>query len=637
MSPTGTGTIDITDVVNKYKLQSAMIQQVNGGLIANSNADTPPSTPASTMKLIIADTVLRNGINLNQTVHVGSDVYYDGGNDLGTSSVTLQHALDAMLSVSSNVGANVLMKALGGVNAFTQKAQGYGYTHTTVAGYYDPSNDGKNSSTISDEVAAMNHIFSASSNEYVTAQGDLKSAAQNDNHYNVANVVANKWAGTSTVAGNVGLFHINNKDYVIGLYYNGSDASSEAITAVKDGSKDLANLVENGGGPSANQAGGGGCCPVGGAGVAVSGSISPQVGKGMSPTAQQKFQQYAVAAGQKFNVDPNFVATFYYTEMGRTGDSTNNADAASGSPVTGDGNWIEPAPPVGNGDTYIKNSGGYWEPYGLGDGSNGSFDTMGAYGKDGDGDGKVEPNNLADAMFTAANLLASDGAKVGASQSKLKDVAYLYNHADTYARSVMNTYNYLTGKGSASVSGTTGAAGCAGGAAVDCSGSSGTEKILCAAKAYEGIYYEYGGGHQGYSAFKSGCPDPSNPPNNQPSGGPVNGDPAGLSGNPSPCGLDCSSLVSVAVDDAFGQSYMWTVAGSMQGAGADKWHSVPMSQAKAGDIVTSSGHVEIVDHVSGGTVYTFGAHNTGEKIGGTSFDTSYFTGGAWRWAGPGSS
>lgn len=169
----------------------------------------------------------------------------------------------------------------------------------------------------------------------------------------------------------------------------------------------------------------------------------------------------------------------------------------------------------------------------------------------------------------------------------------------------------------------------------DCQTVSGTAKILCAAKAYQGIYYEYGGGHQGYKPFKQRCPNPSNPPNNQPHGGPVNGDPAGMSGNPSPCGLDCSSLVSVAVDDAFGQSFMWTVGGKMIGAGSQYWHSVPMSQAQAGDIVTSSGHVEIVDHVQGGTVYTFGAHSTGEKIGPTTFSTSYFTGGAWRWAGPG--
>jgi N-acetylmuramoyl-L-alanine amidase len=208
------------------------------------------------------------------------------------------------------------------------------------------------------------------------------------------------------------------------------------------------------GGATATTGASGGCCS--GSGISANGSVSPQVGFGMSADAQEKFQQIVVAAGGKFDVDPNYVATFYYTEMGRTGDSTNNADAASGTPVTGDGKWVEPAPPEGQGDKYIQNSSGYWEPYGLGDGASGSFDTMAAYGKDGDGDGKIEPDNLADAAFTAANLLAQDGAKTGANQQKLHDVALLYNHAETYAQSVVNTYNYLTGKGGKDVSGSTG-------------------------------------------------------------------------------------------------------------------------------------------------------------------------------------
>ncbi|MGC1177053.1 MAG: phage tail tip lysozyme [Candidatus Saccharimonadales bacterium] len=171
----------------------------------------------------------------------------------------------------------------------------------------------------------------------------------------------------------------------------------------------------------------------------------------------------------------------------------------------------------------------------------------------------------------------------------------------------------------------------------DCQNATGTTKILCEAKQYEGIYYEYGGGHQGYDKFKQSCPDPSNPPNNQASGGPANGDPAGKGGNPSPCGLDCSGLVSIAVDDAFNQKYIWSIdGGSMQGAGSEFWKKIDIASAQAGDIVTTSEHVEIVDHVQGSTVYTFGAHDTGLKIGGINTSTNYWTG-AWHWTGPGSS
>ena len=163
--------------------------------------------------------------------------------------------------------------------------------------------------------------------------------------------------------------------------------------------------------------------------------------------------------------------------------------------------------------------------------------------------------------------------------------------------------------------------------------------VICAAEQYAGIYYEYGGGHQGYSTFKQGCPDPSKPQNNQPFGGPSNS--GGLSGNPSPCGLDCSALVSVAVDDAFGGSYMWSVSSSgvMQDGGSGNWQSISIAQALPGDIVTQqdgTGHVEIVDHVSGNTIYTFGERSTGSVASRISQPLSGWTGGAYRWTVPGS-
>jgi hypothetical protein len=254
--------VDISDVVSHYNLQSAIIQKVGNGsnVIASYNPDKPPTTPASTMKLIIADTALQSGLNLDKTVHVTPDVYYDGKNDLGKSSLTLRETLMLMLSQSSNVGANVLMKAMGGVSTFTNKAHSYGYTNTEVKGYYDPSNDGKNSSTIGDEAAAMNHIFSRDGTDYETAQDALKQAAQGGNNYYSVNDIANKWAGTTQVAGNVGLFNINGNMYIIGLYYNGDGINDQtAKNAIKNGSSDLVNKVSSMGSDSTDS--GGSCCP----------------------------------------------------------------------------------------------------------------------------------------------------------------------------------------------------------------------------------------------------------------------------------------------------------------------------------------------------------------------------------------
>lgn len=201
-----------------------------------------------------------------------------------------------------------------------------------------------------------------------------------------------------------------------------------------------------------------------------------------------------------------------------------------------------------------------------------------------------------------------------------------------YANDALNKYGH-------GVAGGSGFSACPQSGSPDCTSATGDTKILCEAKQFEGIYYEWSGGHQGVSAFKAGCPDPSHPPNNQPHGGPVNGDPSGASGNPSPCATDCSGLVSIATSEAFNQNYSWSVSesdGSMQGTGASNWKSVPVAKAQPGDIVTLPGHVEIVDHVSGGTVYTFGSHETGTKTGPATTPSSYWTDGAWHWTGPGS-
>ncbi len=256
-------SISLDSVVKKYGLQSVQVQELDGGTLGTYQADTPPATPASTMKLVIADTLLQNSVDLSQTVPVTADLWYDGTNTLGVSQITLHDALVQMLSVSDNTAANVLMKALGGPTGFTKAASAQGYTHTIVKGYYDPSNDGKNQSTISDEVAAMNHLYVDNGSDYGVAQAALRSAAQNDNNYNVSDE-ANKWAGTTDVAGNVGVFNINGHRYIIGLYYNGSDKSAAAISAMHDGSADIVQLIQSmqsGGGAAGSS---GGCSAAGG-------------------------------------------------------------------------------------------------------------------------------------------------------------------------------------------------------------------------------------------------------------------------------------------------------------------------------------------------------------------------------------
>lgn len=171
-----------------------------------------------------------------------------------------------------------------------------------------------------------------------------------------------------------------------------------------------------------------------------------------------------------------------------------------------------------------------------------------------------------------------------------------------------------------------------GGAMVNCTSATGTEKILCEAKAYDGIYYRWGGGHQGYDAFVKGCPDPSRAPNNHPHGAPSDPTNGGLSGNPSPCATDCSGLVSVATDAAFNQKFVWTVS-TLQGS--SQWKRIGMGSVKPGDVVTKGNyHIEIVDHLNGNVIFTFGSHETGTKTSLINSSLSSWSG-AYHYVGPG--
>lgn len=189
------------------------------------------------------------------------------------------------------------------------------------------------------------------------------------------------------------------------------------------------------------------CCPDSGGGSSISGSVSSRVGFGTSSEGQQNLQKAVVQAGQQFDVNPNFIAAFYYAENARTGDSTNNADSASGTPATGDGKWRDPAPPYGHGAPWDAINGasalGPWQFI---------TSTWDQYKPPGAND-TSDRNDLFKEALAAGKYLAALGAKNGASQAALKQAAFGYNHSDTYAQSVLNTFNYLSGNGSVTVSG----------------------------------------------------------------------------------------------------------------------------------------------------------------------------------------
>lgn len=61
----------------------------------------------------------------------------------------------------------------------------------------------------------------------------------------------------------------------------------------------------------------------------------------------------------------------------------------------------------------------------------------GGYGTDGDGDGIADPYNLTDALYSAANYLAKNGAADG----DLERAIFNYNHSEEYVEDVLFFYN----------------------------------------------------------------------------------------------------------------------------------------------------------------------------------------------------
>ncbi|SDW28786.1 Transglycosylase SLT domain-containing protein [Marinococcus luteus] len=66
-----------------------------------------------------------------------------------------------------------------------------------------------------------------------------------------------------------------------------------------------------------------------------------------------------------------------------------------------------------------------------------TINEYGGYGVDADGDGRADPYALEDAVYSAANFLASNGAAGG----EVRPAIYQYNQADWYVDDILNYYN----------------------------------------------------------------------------------------------------------------------------------------------------------------------------------------------------
>ncbi len=235
-----TGGLNIDSVVSKYPLQSVLVKQVGGGVVAAHNADQPPASVASVMKLIVADVFLHTGPDLSKSWTVKQQEISNEGDIWSVgSSVSLETALTKTLGIdSSNEGANILIDAAGGPAAVGKAAHDLGYSQTDIVAYYhDPHNvdgagrqQGDNKTTVTDLTTAIEKIYNATGSGYQVAQSALV-----ENFYHIVPApLAAKWGMNPSVSGNSGLFDVNGNKFIITLYINQTGKNAEIKAATED-------------------------------------------------------------------------------------------------------------------------------------------------------------------------------------------------------------------------------------------------------------------------------------------------------------------------------------------------------------------------------------------------------------------
>ena len=249
-SGTGNGVgLDIAPIISKYSLQSVLVKQVGGQVIASHNSDQSPDRTASVLKLIIAHAFLETNPDLSKSWIITPQELYGPNNEVlaAGQSITLSDALNSTLNInSSNVRANVLIDAAGGLSAINSAAHSLGYNSTDIVAYYHDPPTSINKTAVSDLTKAMEAIYTSSGSGYLAAQ-----TALHENYFNInPGPEAAKWGMNGNVTGNSGVFDINGNKVIITLYINKTGQQS----AVKGATEDIIAAIKAG--SSSNQTNG---------------------------------------------------------------------------------------------------------------------------------------------------------------------------------------------------------------------------------------------------------------------------------------------------------------------------------------------------------------------------------------------
>lgn len=157
-----------------------------------------------------------------------------------------------------------------------------------------------------------------------------------------------------------------------------------------------------------------------------------------------EYIQIYQAAGQKYNVPWQLIAAIHRVETNFGQDLNVSSVGAVGHTQFMVLTWVGWSYPGGNrlGNANI--------PKNILE-NPAAIKRYGGYGVDADGDGRADPWNVTDAMFSTANYLAASGASSG-TEAGMRKATYAYNHAGWYVDRVFKYMHLYASNGATEVS-----------------------------------------------------------------------------------------------------------------------------------------------------------------------------------------
>jgi tape measure domain-containing protein len=219
-SPSPSVQQQITNRLPK-NIQSVLVQEVGGETVYSKNAQTPPASPASTIKVIIADLIAKEiasgKLSLKDAIAIKSPLVDPHGQLKANQVRTVEQLIQLMLEKSDNTATNVLIDRLGGLTRATELAKKEGYKNTTISRYLNiPGSGTPNISTAQDVTLAMQSLIKDQNPASQLAEQSLRQTR----NFKYNNEIGGKIGNNSKVIGNVGLVNINGKEYIVTAYAN---------------------------------------------------------------------------------------------------------------------------------------------------------------------------------------------------------------------------------------------------------------------------------------------------------------------------------------------------------------------------------------------------------------------------------